>query len=171
MSSWSIHRSVSSCRQCMTLCANKNVEATKAPTIDDKLKKCKLMLKAPTSDFIIVQGAYLYLSGMKAPISDDELKSCKKCWKRLLAMLEWSTWHMDMKLGLLSLSKHKANITELHPKVRPTCFIFERATNFVLLTLTLPQVNTWSRSDTVITMRVCAYLVYLSSVLRTSIVS
>ena len=71
----------------------------KAPTIDDKLKKCKLMLKAPTSDLIIVQGAYLYLSGMKAPTSDDELKSCKKCWKRLLAMLEWSTWHMDMKLG------------------------------------------------------------------------
>ena len=26
----------------------------KAPTIDDKLKKCKLMLKAPTSDLIIV---------------------------------------------------------------------------------------------------------------------
>ena len=51
----------------------------KAPTIDDKLKKCKLMLKAPTSDLIIVQGAYLYLSGMKAPTSDDELKSCKKC--------------------------------------------------------------------------------------------
>ena len=49
----------------------------KAPTIDDKLKKCKLMLKAPTSNLIIVQGAYLYLSGMKA--SDDELKSCKKC--------------------------------------------------------------------------------------------
>ena len=71
----------------------------KVPTIDDKLKKCKLMLKAPTSDLIIVQGAYLYLSGMKAPTSDliivqgaylnlssmkaptsdDELKSCKKC--------------------------------------------------------------------------------------------
>ena len=42
----------------------------KAPTIDDKLKKCKLMLKAPTSDFIILQGAYLYLSSMKAPTSD-----------------------------------------------------------------------------------------------------
>ena len=42
----------------------------KAPTIDDKLKKCKLMLKAPTSNLIIVQGAYLYLSGMKAPTSD-----------------------------------------------------------------------------------------------------
>ena len=53
----------------------------KAPTIDDKLKKCKLMLKAPTSNLIIVQGAYLYLSAMKAPTSDDELKS-------LLAMLE-----------------------------------------------------------------------------------
>ena len=46
----------------------------KAPTIDNKLKKCKLMLKAPTSDLTIEQGAYLYLSGMKAPTSDDELK-------------------------------------------------------------------------------------------------
>ena len=82
-------------------------------------------MKAPTSDLIIVQGAYLNLSSMKAPTSDDELKSCKKCWKRLLAMLEWSTWHMDMKLGLLSLSKHKANITELHPKVRPTCSLLQ----------------------------------------------
>ena len=28
--------------------------------------------------------------------------------------------------SLLSLSKHKANITELHPKVRPTCIDLKR---------------------------------------------
>ena len=56
-----------------------NLSGMKAPTSDDKSKKCKIMLKAPTSDLIIVQGAYLNLSGMKAPTSNDELKSYKKC--------------------------------------------------------------------------------------------
>ena len=56
-----------------------NLSGMKAPTSDDKLKKCKIMLKAPTSDLIIVKGAYLNLSGMKAPTSNDEINSCKKC--------------------------------------------------------------------------------------------
>ena len=33
--------------------------------------------------------------------------------------------HLRVTIGYISISKHKANTTELHPKVRQTCFIFE----------------------------------------------
>ena len=54
----------------------------KAPSSNDELKSCKIMLKAPSSDLIIVQGwcsllILSYLSWMKAPTSDEELKTCK----------------------------------------------------------------------------------------------
>ena len=32
-------------------------------------------------------------------------------------------------MGFLSISKHKANTTELHPKVRQTCFLCKLRTN------------------------------------------
>ena len=50
------------------------------------------------------------------------------------------SWHHDsrlfidvfilLKITFLSLRKHKANTTELHPKVRQTCYLFERYLQF-----------------------------------------
>ena len=33
--------------------------------------------------------------------------------------------HLTLTIGFFSISKHKANTTELHPKVRQTCFIIK----------------------------------------------
>ena len=46
--------------------------------------------------------------------------------------------HIRVKLGHLrvtigyffSISKHKANTTELHPKVRPTCYLLKSVSAF-----------------------------------------
>ena len=38
--------------------------------------------------------------------------------------------HLRVTIGIFSISKHKANTTELHPKVRQTCPLFYIASRF-----------------------------------------